>query len=240
MSEGASKGSKWMTWIFYAGIALVLLGPIGARIGLPPFAAMLSVTFGSLFFLIAGGMVLWAMFSKGAANVPAVGWVCLVFAAVTLFNTYSRFTTGAPPIHDISTDTSNPPEFVDIIALRADAPNPPEYLDNGTAEKQAEAYPDIQTIVLPSDYASVFAAAFVAAQDMGWEIVSSDEDTGRIEATATTPFAGFKDDVVIRVTAGEGETLVDVRSKSRIGMGDMGVNAARVRDYTSKLTGVSR
>ena len=239
MNEGANKGSKRMTWIFYAGLVLFVLGPIGARIGVPPFAAMLSVTFGSLFFLIAGGMVIWGLFSKGVANTPTLGWVCLVFAAVTLLNTYSRFSTGAPPIHDISTDTVNPPEFVDIIPLRADAPNPPAYLDNGTAEKQAEAFPDIKTIVLPSDYAAVFEAAFVAAQDMGWEIVSSDEEAGRIEATATTPFTGFKDDVVIRITAADGNTLVDVRSKSRIGMGDMGVNAARVRSYTSKLTGIS-
>ena len=70
---------------------------------------------------------------------------------------------------------------------------------------------------------------------MGWEIVASDPDKGHIEAVANTPFVGFKDDVVIRVAAGADGTLVDVRSKSRIGKGDMGVNAERVRNYATKL-----
>jgi uncharacterized protein (DUF1499 family) len=70
---------------------------------------------------------------------------------------------------------------------------------------------------------------------MGWEIVAEDADALRIEATATTPFVSFKDDVVIRITAANGETLVDVRSKSRLGRGDMGVNANRIRQFRDRL-----
>jgi uncharacterized protein (DUF1499 family) len=82
---------------------------------------------------------------------------------------------------------------------------------------------------------AIFDTALAVAASMGWEIVASDIETGRIEATATTPFVGFKDDVVIRIRSRGTETLVDVRSKSRIGRGDMGVNAKRIREYRDKL-----
>ena len=75
-----------------------------------------------------------------------------------------------------------------------------------------------------------------AAEEMGWEIVASVPEEGRIEATAKTPFVGFKDDVVIRVRGGDNGTEVDVRSKSRFGQGDVGVNAARIRAYREVLT----
>ncbi len=97
---------------------------------------------------------------------------------------------------------------------------------------------DIKTIILSQPPEAVFSAALAAAKNMGWEIVASVPAEGHIEATATTPFVAFKDDVVIRVRAGQAGTLVDVRSKSRIGKGDMGVNAARIRAYTAELTGI--
>jgi uncharacterized protein (DUF1499 family) len=81
----------------------------------------------------------------------------------------------------------------------------------------------------------VFETALEVAEDMGWEIVASNANEGRIEATATTPWVGFKDDVVIRIRADGPETRVDVRSKSRVGRGDMGVNAKRIRAFRDQL-----
>ena len=81
----------------------------------------------------------------------------------------------------------------------------------------------------------VYQQALGLVKDMGWEIVAENSETGVIEATATTPFVGFKDDVVIRIRTENAETLVDIRSKSRIGRGDMGVNADRVRAFRDKL-----
>ncbi|MGO2997331.1 MAG: DUF1499 domain-containing protein [Moraxellaceae bacterium] len=49
---------------------------------------------------------------------------------------------------------------------------------------------------------------------MGWEPVNIDADKGIIEATDTTAWFGFKDDVVVRITDSENERLVDIRSKS--------------------------
>jgi uncharacterized protein (DUF1499 family) len=70
---------------------------------------------------------------------------------------------------------------------------------------------------------------------MGWEIVAEDANSYRIEATARTPFVAFKDDVVIRIQAKSAETHLDIRSKSRIGRGDMGVNAKRIREFREQL-----
>lgn len=140
-----------------------------------------------------------------------------------------------PPIHDISTDLENPPAFDAILPLRADAPNPAAYGGPEVAEQQREAYPDIETLTFDRAPAVVFDAAQAAARDMGWEIVAADPTEGHIEAVATTPWFGFKDDVVVRIEAENGRTAVDVRSVSRVGRSDLGANAARIRAFADKL-----
>jgi uncharacterized protein (DUF1499 family) len=70
---------------------------------------------------------------------------------------------------------------------------------------------------------------------MGWEIAAADAPSGRIEATAKTPWFGFRDDVVIRVASVGAGSRIDVRSVSRVGRGDLGTNAKRIRAYLEKL-----
>lgn len=70
---------------------------------------------------------------------------------------------------------------------------------------------------------------------MGWEPVNIDADKGIIEATDTTAWFGFKDDVVVRITDSENERLVDIRSKSWIGGSDLGKNAARIHGFIDAL-----
>lgn len=238
-STTAKKGGKWTSFFVYTVVILLAGGLIVGQLGINPFASMLALSFAHLFAIIAGLIVvIGALRSRSTAGITTIGWAALVLGALAFLSTGSRFGGGGggAPIHDISTDTQNPPEFIAIAPLRADAPNPSEYLDDGTAEVQAEAYPDIQTIVITDSADTVFLKALSAAEAMGWEIVASVPSEGRIEATAATPYVGFKDDVVVRVTAADGGTKVDVRSKSRMGKGDMGVNAARIRAYSAKLT----
>lgn len=160
-----------------------------------------------------------------------------VAALVSFYLPYSQLQTArsVPPIHDITTDTSNPPEFIAIAPLRADAPNPVAYPGEETAEQQRQAYPDIETYITSAEPARVFDAALVVASEMGWQLVESDSAAGRIEATATTTWFGFKDDVVIRIQQENGQTHVDVRSKSRVGRSDVGANAERIRNFISNL-----
>ena len=141
-----------------------------------------------------------------------------------------------PPIHDITTDTDDPPGFVAVLPLRADASNPAEY-DPSVAAQQREAYPDLTSITLDVPPAQALEQALAAVQVMGWELVAEEAEVGRIEATATTFWFGFKDDVVVRIRPADGGSRIDVRSVSRVGRGDVGANARRIREFRRELTG---
>jgi uncharacterized protein (DUF1499 family) len=147
---------------------------------------------------------------------------------------FLRRARNAPPIHDITTDLENPPPFEAVAPLRADAPNSLER-PSDLGELQRAGYPDIAPITLPLPREQVFDRALAAAQEQGWQIVTADKSVGRIEATDTTPWFGFKDDIAIRLTAWGSGTRVDVRSVSRVGRNDTGTNARRIRRYLERL-----
>ncbi len=172
----------------------------------------------------------------------AIAVAGLVIGLIAFYVPYSMQKTAqsVPPIHDITTDTENPPEFIAVVPLRTKARNPAEYMRENklgqrvinVPEAQQKAYPDIKTIVLadvpPSD---AFTRALDAVKAHKWTIVSASPEEGRIEAWDKTPWFGFIDDVVIRVTAGESGSKVDIRSLSRVGGSDVGKNAQRIRAY---------
>lgn len=163
--------------------------------------------------------------------------VALVMAAVAVWLPWSwqEQARSVPPIHDISTDLEDPPVFVAILPLRADAPNPAAYAGPDTAAQQRQAYPDLQTRHLALPAAEAFTAAERAARDLGWTIVAAVPDEGRLEASDTTFWFRFTDDIVVRVRPEGSGSRVDVRSKSRIGRSDVGTNAARIRRFLSRL-----
>lgn len=136
-----------------------------------------------------------------------------------------------PPIHDITTDFEKPPAFNILLDEREEYPNPSEYGGMDVARQQKEHYPDIGPLFLDTSPREAFDLAFDAARQMGWKIASANETEGWIEATDKVPWFGFKDDVVVRIDTAGGQTRIDVRSVSRIGRGDIGVNAERIRDY---------
>lgn len=140
-----------------------------------------------------------------------------------------------PPIHDITTDVEQPPQFVALLAQRRAAPNGVDYGGPQLAAQQKKAYPDIGPKVLSSPPAEAMRRALEAAQAMGWQVVSSDPAEGRIEATATTSWFGFKDDVIVRVKPDGAGSRVDVRSMSRVGRSDVGTNARRIREFLARL-----
>ena len=196
----------------------------------------------------------WAVYGAiGAAVLSAIGgiaglavrrrrtglWgllgVVLAVPAFTVPMGYLRVARAVPAIHDITTDTADPPVFVAIVPLRADAPNSAEYAGEEIAAQQSDAYPDIATASYDLEPGRVFEAALAAAEGMGWTIVDVSSSEGRIEATDTTFWFGFVDDVVIRVAAGVSGSQVDVRSLSRVGQSDVGKNAARIRSYLARL-----
>lgn len=219
--------------------ALLIMSGLGARAGLWHFRTGFALLKYAAWLGIATTLVtiIYLAVPRLRAGNVALLAIALVIGALVVYTPWSfqQKARSVPPIHDITTDTDRPPEFVAVLPARADASNPPEYEGGEVTAQQKEAYPDIAPVMLDVAPDVAFERAHRAAKDMGWEIVAADAAAGRIEATATTTWFGFKDDVVIRVeSAGQG-SRIDVRSKSRVGKGDVGANAARIRKYVGKL-----
>ena len=140
-----------------------------------------------------------------------------------------------PPIHDITTDTAQPPTFVALAAARAAAPNGLAYAGAAVAAAQQQAYPDLVPYLSPLSPTTLCAQAAAVARTMGWELVAVEPQQGRLEATDTSLFFGFTDDIVIRITPHEPGSRLDIRSMSRVGRSDMGVNAQRIRRFLTQL-----
>ncbi|HKO09905.1 MAG TPA: DUF1499 domain-containing protein [Alphaproteobacteria bacterium] len=227
--------------------ALALLGAVasglGARLGLWPFRDGFQIlryaAYGG-----AGAAVLslvalaWPRGTRSRKS-PLYALLALVLGCASLAYPVYLYHIGqtVPRIHDITTDVENPPAFVAIAALRIGAENPSAYAGGATAEAQREAYPEIKPLHLAAAPADVFKAALAAARGLGWEVAAAVPAEGRIEATATSFWYGFKDDVVIRIAADGQGTRVDMRSESRVGRSDFGVNARRVAAFLAALKG---
>ena len=213
-------GTRWGWWNFMSGLTLLRAAAIGGGI-----AAVLSLLGG----IIARPERRRSIFSATAAGIL----IGLVVAGVPLSWAYRA--GKLPMIHDITTDLDNPPQFKAVLALRQDAANPATYGGPEIAVQQASAYPDIQPLTLPESPQMTFNKALLTAMHMGWRIVDSSIQEGRIEAVATTFWFGLKDDIVIRVAPVPDGSRVDVRSTSRVGRSDVGTNAARVRAFLARL-----
>ena len=218
----AGFGSQWGLWEFRTGFTILEWAAYGAIA-----AAALSLI--GVILTLAGSDRRWL----------ALAALGLVIGLVTAYVPWQwrRTAESVPPIHDITTDLEDPPAFEAVLPLRADAPNPAEYGGDSIAAMQREGYPELSslTVALPPDQA--FDRALESAREMGWDIVAAEPAEGRIEATDTTFWFGFKDDVVIRVAdARDAGSRIDVRSVSRVGRSDVGTNAERIREYLEKLS----
>ena len=139
-----------------------------------------------------------------------------------------------PAINDITTDTANPPPLVATAQLRRGAPNPPAYPKENAAIQRA-AFPDIEPVILAVPPAEAFKRVDRVATALGWDVVARVPNEGRLEAVATSPWFGFRDDIVVRIRPQGPGSRIDIRSKSRIGEADLGGNAERVRSFIARL-----
>jgi len=199
---------NWAAWFGIAGTTLSLAGAILGRPG------------------------------KGRGGFPsAVAGIVLGALAFGVPGNWYRIAKEVPMIHDITTDTENPPVFVSVLPLRKDAPNSAAYGGPEIAAQQRAAYPDIRPLVSDLPPEKAYDRARTAARKMGWIIVDENPAEGRIEATATTRWFGFKDDVVLRIVPAAGNgSRVDIRSVSRVGRSDVGTNARRIRAFLKMFT----
>ena len=182
--------------------------------------------------------VIWliaALVTRSSAGlVPVIVGVVIAAAAAYFPITLLMTAKALPNIHDITTDTGNPPQWVALLETRKAAKNGADY-DPANAAEQQKGYPEIKTFSSALPPAELFDKAKKVATEMGWEIVAAEPAEGRIEATDTTMWFGFKDDVVIRVAAENTGSKLDIRSMSRVGSSDVGKNASRIRDFLARL-----
>lgn len=216
----AGLGSRWGWWHFRTGFSILRWGVFGTLA-----AAAIS---------LAGLLVAALRHNRQNILLGGVGFVISLYAFWFPWSWLQTART-VPPIHDITTDTENPPQFVAILPLRRDAPNTAEYGGPEVAAQQHAVYPDLRPKTLPVAPGTAFEHVLVAARQMGWKIVDANEAEGRIEATDTTFWFGFVDDIVIRITPVDGGSQIDVRSVSRVGKSDVGTNARRIREFLEKL-----
>lgn len=235
MRLGLTFGRLALLVALVAG-SLLLASGTGYRIGAwPPPVAFTMLRWGAIGALGAVVLAAGALWRARGRDVLAALALVIALPMFAIPFRFQRMAAAAPPIHDISTDTANPPTYQAVVPLRAGAPNTLDYSQD-VARQQRDAYPDIKPLVLELPAAQVFDRALNAARESEWEIVDANADAGRIEATDTTAFFGFKDDIVVRLTPIGNRTVVDVRSVSRVGRSDVGTNARRIREYLQTLS----
>jgi uncharacterized protein (DUF1499 family) len=215
-------------------VALAAAGPLhhAGLLGLAgAFGLLKWAVYGALATIVLAIFGIIGAARRGTRMSTALMAMVLAFVSTGWMAGLAWKASRVPAIHDVTTDTLQPPPFMAVLPLRERTANPVEYGGPDVAAKQQKAFPDIVPLALPLPPGRAFDRALAAARQMGWDLVASDPAGGRIEAIDTTFWFGFKDDVVIRVTAQPGGSRVDVRSLSRVGAGDIGRNAARIRAY---------
>ena len=226
----AALGTKFGLWSWQAGLGAVGLGGL-ILIGLTALVSLISIV-----MILRSGSKL-GMVSAVFGLVVALGFTGL-FAPVVMG-------AGNHPIHDMSTDTANPPAFsAGVLAARAQNEANPlnDYTTplgqteqfksaeaplsgKTTADIIAENYPELEPLALgETDPDAAVNALELAMADMGFTDIRYDPEAGTVEGVAETFWFGFKDDMVARVSEGR----VDFRSVSRVGQSDLGANAKRI------------
>jgi len=108
--------------------------------------------------------------------------------------------------------------------------------DSATHKSPKETpYPLIAPLTAPVTVEAAYEAALAAVEGRGWTVVTASPEDGTIEATETSFWFGFHDDVMIRILSAEDEVVIDVRSTSRVGLSDLGANAKRIRNLLDEI-----
>ena len=227
----ASFGTRFGYWDYHFGLFKLFPWCLGT---------------GLATFVCGAVWIVWALIANDSGG-RVFGLIGLIGIIVVLYNPVTEYWDhyGQPPMPDVSTDTEDPPTFVSLLSRREGAKTSPNYEGGKTiifdgkaaslALLQHKYYGDVHSAAILISPERLFKRAVAASYAMGWTIVAIVPDEGRIEATDTTFFFGFTDDIVIRVKpAGMGAKL-DIRSKSRADGDDLGRNVRRVRDFIKKL-----
>jgi len=241
----------------------VIAGALSFRLGLLPFGVSFSA-FGlglvacAVLSMTAAALIFRRLARKQRLEKMSVWLFLCLLPVIVVVDQVGLAGFQAPAIHDISTDLAEPPVFVFAQAERGPGDNTLEHGGEALAEQQRLGYPQLAPLHLSASKAEVWAAAKAVIAENNWRVLGEDKTRGHIEAVATTRVMGFADDIVIRISAeavpakavpvkttGESRgdedsptaesLIVDVRSVSRVGVSDLGANAARIESFLVAL-----
>jgi uncharacterized protein (DUF1499 family) len=226
-----------------AALLLLAAGPLGWRAGWWRYSLAFATLMPYAFYCGVAAMVVSVIGLIGGRTIGRRGLVMALLGlaiggVAAYFPWHANQLRGVyPPMHDITTDFTNPPSLDFAAAARqAELGAPPAYPGAETAALQQKFYPGIAPAMLDLPPAQAFDTALAVARARGWTILVADTAAGVIDGYDRSFWFGFTDDIAIRVTASESGSRVDIRSASRQGRGDFGVNATRVRAYLAMLT----
>ena len=219
-------------------IGLFVLSAIALRLALtdyklPVLIILIAALIAFVAFLLSIGALVFGQIS--ALNLPQ-SILALVLSAAIFVPVFlaGRALEGVPLINDIMTDTDNPPQFEVVPTQRKAFDNSLELSEKRLAFHQKH-YGDMKPLIVDDAPDAHFDKVVALVQARGWKIVARDKAKGVVEATDRTVLFGFKDDVVIRLSAEAGETRIDMRSASRQGRSDFRVNAKRIEAFLADL-----
>ncbi len=247
----------------FAGPLTFMVAGLGSKLGLWSWKfglGTLSQKVGPALLIACGVFAVLAMLLSLMA--PKKGFFVGAFALVIPLVGLGQLAgvknkvTSLPLIHDITTNTQDVPVFSDAILSergQVEGVNTVDYAGKMAPKHekdadgkpvmalvsalQSQAYPKVRPLILSASPDVAFGQARAIAADMGWKIKSEDVNAGIIEATDSTFWYGFKDDIVIRIRPSEGGgSVIDLRSVSRVGLSDMGANAQRIRIFLGKMS----
>lgn len=254
MTESAATPVETTWWskffVFSAVLCLILLisGPFGYKYEItglgPSLISILVAVVGAVLVFVIGLVMMLVAIKKDLPKDRNLILVAMVLSLIPMMFVVPQMlkAQSVPAIHDISTDTTNPPEFVTLVEARSDTDNDLVYEDATlgaeTAMMQEKTYPNVKPLEADLSVEDAVARAAGILEEQGLAIANVDSETGIVEATATTAWFGFKDDVVVRVVAVGDVSRIDVRSVSRVGRSDIGANAARIEKFLAAFTSI--
>ena len=223
----------WTTRLGIGAVVGFVGGPLLAHLGiLPALGGFALFGLGGLLGISATVVgVIGAVRGRGVG----VGLVCGALVALVFLAVASRGGK-VPRINDITTDTTNPPQFVAAGSLPANHGRDMAYPGPSFAEQQRAGYPDLAPLTVAGSPDDVYKRVEAAAHQMPtWQVTRSDPTAHALEGVDTTALFQFHDDFVIEVRPQNSGSVVQMRSKSRDGQGDIGANALRIKAFFAKL-----
>ena len=218
---------------YYLAIGLLILlpiSPLAVKTGLLHYSIGLALCAISLVgsFLIQILISIWLLRKPPVSTkrilrkASLIALPPLLVAAVII-----RDSADKPMIHDITTDVDDPPSF-DFLLDHRGADSNSLAISAVVLREQQRAYPHLRPLITPFTREQAMNKAALVSEQLGWDIAKVDRDSGHLEATYTSRWFGFVDDIVIRIRSHPQGSVTDLRSVSRVGEGDLGANAKRI------------